>query len=60
MKLAKGTYARIARLTGVSPSLVAKVAAGKRSNVRIELELERERILQQRSRRQLARLRNKK
>lgn len=58
MKLAKGTYARIAKLTGVSASLVAKVAAGKRRNVRIEIELERERVSQLRAQRRLQRLRN--
>lgn len=58
MRLAKGTYARVAKLTGVSASLVAKVAAGKRRNVRIEIELERERVSQQRAMMKLQRLRN--
>lgn len=57
MKLDHGTYARIARQTGYTPSYIAMVANGQRRNARVELALAEEELSQIRRRNQLTRLR---
>lgn len=62
MKLAYGTYSRLARELGCSVSLVQKVATGLRRNARIELALEnalRKQVSQERKLQRLRRLNRK-